>query len=112
MSKLYHCDKCDCDVINKSMHLKAKKHNSEKYKKKPKKLTDEERRASRVETQRKYNAKKWHCEVCDKQIGISHKAHHVETKVHTNALNLKQVIPTKPVVDDTNNMTAYKQVEH
>ena len=97
-AKKWYCELCDkqIGISHKTHHLKTKGHtNSENYKQ-----TDEERRAARLAALRKYNAKKWHCELCDMQIGVTRKLRHLKTTSHINAVNLK------PVVDDTNNMTA------
>ena len=43
---------------------------------------DEDKRNGYLESKRRYNSKKWHCEHCDKLYSISCKNRHMETKIH------------------------------
>ena len=101
----YHCEKCNVTVAIKEAHLRSKKHDPENYVPKPstrqKPLqTDEERRASKLASHKKYNHKKGLCELCGKQIAISHKIRHKKAAYH------KKFIPAKPDVNDTSSNSA------
>ena len=43
---------------------------------------EDKRRNGYLETQRRYNSKKWHCEQCDKSYSISNRVQHQKTKKH------------------------------
>ena len=49
--------------------------------------TDEERQQGKLRAYKKYAAKKYHCEICNKIMSIYNYSDHVKTKLHLKNLN-------------------------
>ena len=43
---------------------------------------DEDKRNGYLDSKRRYNSKKWHCEHCNKLYSISGKSRHIKTIIH------------------------------
>lgn len=48
---------------------------------------DEERRAARLETSRRYNEARWTCPNCNSTLSLAHKTRHFKSKKHLANMN-------------------------
>ena len=50
--------------------------------------TEEERQEAKLKAYKKYAAKKYYCEICDKTMTLYNYSDHIKTKIHLNKLLL------------------------
>ena len=46
--------------------------------------TEEERQEAKLKAYKKYAAKKYYCEICDKTMTLYNYSDHIKTKIHMN----------------------------
>ena len=50
--------------------------------------SEEERQEAKLKAYKKYAAKKYYCEICDKTMTLYNYSDHIKTKIHLNKLLL------------------------
>ena len=67
-------------ILSGNLNRRVKKYDSE-----------EERQEAKLKAYKKYAAKRYYCEICDKTMSLYNYSDHIKTKLHLNNLSFKLI---------------------